>query len=939
MYIQPDGKLSLLAGINIDREYNYTLFFGSLSEQTDFFENYAERLNISDRVYQRKNSNSIRIKAVPELLYGCNYLMFQNSNYSNKWFYAFIDSIDYINANCAEITYSIDLIQTWYFDYRLGDCFIEREHTISDERNTIRLTDDIASVVRMKSISDQSKQYDKYALMIITDKLLCCYSRVGGDQATQIRPHSYFKPLNCDFNVGYFPAPISAYIGSYTPDVMYSGLPTNSYIYAFPITKLSDLSPYTISELVSVYNTGSEIMYADDFLARVSRTYTQVFIDYNKLATFIPGDRYVNQGDSAFVFTEGNFQLDDIIQAYVIPLDFLATDNRIKRSSELNIGNFTYSTAPRNNILYQSPYLDLVLEDYSGHSITLNPIGMDEYKLICEERFAPYPSFILYPKKYLGIQNKNIFVGTNLIVNSLVVGSSIGQYLAENQHTLQQKGISAALKLLTGIAIKGTMATISPTTALIPSEPINPAVGSVATQLLSQEEFYGYTPNKGDVKGRISPKAISGADTLWQMYAKIRDVTNYPNPVYKRDTGDSEDIASSTFGYRIYYEYPDDNSLKRIDDFFDRYGYKIMETKIPNIDKAKYDSETRSQIRKVWNYIKTTDCVVHREQSMNLAKGFSAQDEADIQTIYNNGITFWANNNDVGNYNDNRDNNMAGATPTPEPEPTTIMLDRYALGCDISIAQNNMTENDIRLLENNACKFVIARAGALYPEAGYEGHNVTFFPDTNFYNPINDPDDTEYDPNSEITDWKLAYFSTPFKGAYFPVYSLDDIDLDLAAEAFAHYIERWETLHQQTLTLPCYVDLEISAVNYMGDELGAKIKDFIERFRIYDENNHRVGIYSSYIAIEKLKAYDAQFFNNRDISWWETMWSTAEYNEPTVEQAVQKCYNTDEFVQFGGYMNWKNVLGYDVDKNMYIPAAGADYSFGNFEGEYYEQTI
>ena len=66
-------------------------------------------------------------------MYDCNYLCFRNINFGSKWFYAFIDKIEYINNATSEIYYSIDLIQTWMFDYSLEQCFVEREHTITDE--------------------------------------------------------------------------------------------------------------------------------------------------------------------------------------------------------------------------------------------------------------------------------------------------------------------------------------------------------------------------------------------------------------------------------------------------------------------------------------------------------------------------------------------------------------------------------------------------------------------------------------------------------------------------------------------------------------------------------------------------------------------------------------------------------------------------------------
>ena len=56
-----------------------------------------------------------------EALYNCNYLAFQNASFGGKWFYAFIDSVEYVNNVTSEVTYTIDVMQTWHFQYQSLD--------------------------------------------------------------------------------------------------------------------------------------------------------------------------------------------------------------------------------------------------------------------------------------------------------------------------------------------------------------------------------------------------------------------------------------------------------------------------------------------------------------------------------------------------------------------------------------------------------------------------------------------------------------------------------------------------------------------------------------------------------------------------------------------------------------------------------------------------
>ena len=60
-------------------------------------------------------------------LIGYNYVMYQNTHYSNKWFYAFITGMEYLNDNTTKITIVTDPFQTWQFDITFKQCFVERE--------------------------------------------------------------------------------------------------------------------------------------------------------------------------------------------------------------------------------------------------------------------------------------------------------------------------------------------------------------------------------------------------------------------------------------------------------------------------------------------------------------------------------------------------------------------------------------------------------------------------------------------------------------------------------------------------------------------------------------------------------------------------------------------------------------------------------------------
>lgn len=131
MYIEPNTVIRLLTNCPLDNTYDHTIYFNNAQAQREYFAGLT-KYTLTNQTYQRVNSSRMRVQYKADDLYDCNYLMFQNTNFGNKWFYAFVKSVEYINNIVSEIEYEIDVMQTWAFDYQLGQCFIEREHSATD---------------------------------------------------------------------------------------------------------------------------------------------------------------------------------------------------------------------------------------------------------------------------------------------------------------------------------------------------------------------------------------------------------------------------------------------------------------------------------------------------------------------------------------------------------------------------------------------------------------------------------------------------------------------------------------------------------------------------------------------------------------------------------------------------------------------------------------
>lgn len=119
-----------LLSVPLEDDYKDTLYFANATAQHNYFAGQVVK-SYTDFSYQRKDS-VIRVPAQVDTIRNCNYVMYQNSAYSNKWFYAFINRMVYIDDGRTDIYISTDVLQTWMFEMQFKDSYIEREHVNDD---------------------------------------------------------------------------------------------------------------------------------------------------------------------------------------------------------------------------------------------------------------------------------------------------------------------------------------------------------------------------------------------------------------------------------------------------------------------------------------------------------------------------------------------------------------------------------------------------------------------------------------------------------------------------------------------------------------------------------------------------------------------------------------------------------------------------------------
>ena len=140
------------------------LTFSNATAQYNYFSSLPKK-SVNNFTYQRKDS-TIRYGASFDSLINYNYVMYRNDAYSNKWFYAFIEDMEYLNDNTTAIAIKTDVWQTWQFDLTFKRTFVEREHVNDDTigSNTIdenlEIGDYVINTSRTLMPSDNTTDYD-----------------------------------------------------------------------------------------------------------------------------------------------------------------------------------------------------------------------------------------------------------------------------------------------------------------------------------------------------------------------------------------------------------------------------------------------------------------------------------------------------------------------------------------------------------------------------------------------------------------------------------------------------------------------------------------------------------------------------------------------------------------------------------------------------------
>ena len=508
--ITPNSKIRLLKA-PFEMDSNNELTFSSVQNQTNYFLSlpYDE---MDEATYQRKEERIRYDKGFDELT-GYNYCMYQNTEYTNKWFYAFIERVEYVNDNTSYLYIRTDVFQSWMFDYIWKASFIEREHVEDDTIGKHTLSEGLETGDYI--IQEVDKGNDSYS-----EKIYIIASTLNLESTP-----------NPQFNKGWGQEVSGLFTGS-----MYWWTDNETDLQ----NKLSDIDSAGQGDAVYyIFAAPKFVLSAADLV----------------------------QGKNHNIVSSGDVKR--------------APFGRIDIPDHLGGSSVDTIYYPRNNKLFTSEYAYMQFDNSAGQVININYEDVDG---MLANGLEPQIYSAICPG--LSIKMTFPYYKINNSISDTLTGAKF-PVCSWNSDVYINWLSQQSINIVSEAALD---------------------IGAIA--------YGGATLN-----GLYIGAGIRGIfDTVKTM--KTREKTP---PTLKGNSNSAdvlfgnEELTFKCYHYSVKKEY-----AQIIDNFFDQYGYKVNELKIPNLYS-----------RPNWNYIKTIN--------VNLIGEIPQEDMVKLRTLFNQGITLWHN--------------------------------------------------------------------------------------------------------------------------------------------------------------------------------------------------------------------------------------------------------------------------------------------------------
>ena len=648
MYIVPNTTIYILNNIPLNKSYEHTVYYPDKDTQAQAFMAY-KKYTLTDYSYQRSQLGTIRVALKYEQLIDCNYLMFKNTNFENKWFYAFITGIGYVSNDVTDVYYDIDVMQTWCYEYEFLPTFVDRQHS---------KTDTLYENTQPEGL-----------------ELGCDY-----DRATRLTYNTCGEGNNMDFLILATTNPT----GGHPSAGVYNGILFSIYHYqgksADVIAKLNQfinnglesnvVGIYTCPENsgeIKSYTTGGS--YASGYTPRNKKLlcYPYCFITVNNhlgqemelhYENFRASGNKLPDKDYPFTFVEMNANLP-IPQSNLVPSNYLFYGGT-SQSAQLIYEKISYDVYP-TGAFSGDTFKVWLAQNKNTYSASLNAIGntYDTNMAIAENNYTMAGLNAANARTNAHIQaNTALTQAENSNKASLAVNSAqqSNALIGDVAGTANKIGYGAMAGLATsglnlgGAVVGGIAGGLLGATETITNQNIyneqanqintqllNSQIGRQASEAISANTFQTAMKNATLAQTNAQLSALNAyQNATAQLMAKKQDIQHQPSNLHGALMNDTWNARFNLMGFTVYEKFIKPEYAKRIDAYFDKYGYAQRSMYVPE-----------RQNRNHWSYLKTVGC--------NIKGNINNTDLVTIKTIYDNGITTWNNLEEVGHYElDNR---------------------------------------------------------------------------------------------------------------------------------------------------------------------------------------------------------------------------------------------------------------------------------------------
>lgn len=583
-WVEPVGYLRLLRGIPLEPGYENTLYFITATEQYNYFFNHPG-ISFDKLSYTRYNRGIIRVARNIRECYDINYLMYCNDtggppSGNRKWFYCFVTEVNYISEGTTEIVFQPDVLQTWMFNYTLGKCFVERQHTETDE---------IGEWIEDEGLDPGPYIYEEYEKLPEFD--------------------NWSVVVAANFEIEWVEVEGAYEIQTNMGGDIYAGLYSAINYHVFPI--------------ISTDAYGN-VTYDTDQLSKLNQLFKQMHTAV--------GD-YTDQIVAVFMIPTA-FATPAALssrEAYHRTINFYKKIPLIDQSQRWTYyddnGQLTH---PANNKIYTYPYTACLVTNQQNYSSVfpyefLNP-GSSVCTFRLEGLVSPVTECQLIPLLYKGV-NQNYLEKIPLSGFPLCsyTTDSFEAWLAQATLGTVRAGLNlyGSIQQANVTKTSGMMSTINPIASDGPfsSGPYDvPGIPSG-----DKNSVYKHIADKQSRNRGRAFMNMAKTNELTAVFDSLMDVgksmiANFP---FSGNQSSGLGVATKSFGFRFYNARLTDNYAKRIDSFFSKFGYKLSRNMVPN----RY-----ARVR--WTYLKTSN--------VNFTMCNMPTDIAEeIRNIYNNGVTWW----------------------------------------------------------------------------------------------------------------------------------------------------------------------------------------------------------------------------------------------------------------------------------------------------------